>query len=120
MQAESDPAKANTHVAGTLVDRRSLRVRLLISNPDLLLKPEMLTSAALDLSDGGPAKVPAGAVFTEDGKSHVFAAINDQRFERRLIVAVPDAEGRLRVTSGLRVGERIATDGAIVPGRIPD
>jgi hypothetical protein len=43
---------------------------------------------------------------TDDGKSYVFTAINDRRFERRPIVAVPDAEGRLRVTSGLRAGNR--------------
>jgi cobalt-zinc-cadmium efflux system membrane fusion protein len=96
-------------------DSRTLKVRLLVSNPDLLLKPEMFITASLDLSDGGSAiSVPAGAMFTEDGKSYVFAAINDRRFERRLIVAVPDAEGRLRVTSGLRVGERIVTDGAML------
>ncbi|MCU1334768.1 MAG: hypothetical protein JWO19_349 [Bryobacterales bacterium] len=63
-------------------------------NPNLLLKP--------------------GPVFTEDGESYVFAAINDGRFERRPIVAAPDAEGRLRVTSGLRAGERIVTDGAML------
>jgi cobalt-zinc-cadmium efflux system membrane fusion protein len=96
-------------------DSRTLKVRLLVSNPDLLLKPEMFITAALQLSEGGSAMtVPAGAVFTEDGKSYVFTAINDRRFERRLIVAVPDAEGRLRVTSGLRVGERIVTDGAML------
>jgi cobalt-zinc-cadmium efflux system membrane fusion protein len=96
-------------------DSRTLKVRLLVSNPDLLLKPEMFISAALELSEGGAAMlVPSGAVFTEEGRSYVFAAINDRRFERRLIVAVPDAEGRLRVTSGLRVGERIVTDGAML------
>ena len=67
------------------------------------------------MSEGGAAiSVPAGAVFTEDGKSYVFAAINDRRFERRLIVAAPDAEGRLRVTSGLHAGEKIVTDGAML------
>ena len=96
-------------------DSRTLKVRLLVSNPNVLLKPEMFITSSLELSGGGAAiSVPAGAVFTEDGKSYVFAAINDQRFERRLIVAAPDAEGRLRVTSGLRVGDRIVTDGAML------
>jgi cobalt-zinc-cadmium efflux system membrane fusion protein len=96
-------------------DSRTLKVRLLVSNPNLLLKPEMFITSSLELSGGGAAiSVPAGAVFTEDGKSYVFAAINDRRFERRLIVAAPDAEGRLRVTSGLRVGDRIVTDGAML------
>jgi cobalt-zinc-cadmium efflux system membrane fusion protein len=96
-------------------DSRTLKVRLLVSNPEFLLKPEMFITASLELSEGGSAlSVPAGAVFTEDGKSYVFAAINDRRFERRPIVAAPDAEGRLRVTSGLHAGERVVTDGAML------
>ena len=96
-------------------DSRTLKVRLLVSNSNLLLKPEMFITSSLELGGGGAAiSVPADAVFTEDGKSYVFAAINDRRFERRLIVAAPDAEGRLRVTSGLRVGDRIVTDGAML------
>ena len=96
-------------------DSRTLKVRMLVSNPNLLLKPEMFITSSLELSEGSAAmSVPAGAVFTEDGKSYLFAAINDRRFERRQIVAAPDADGRLRVTSGLRVGERIVTDGAML------
>jgi len=96
-------------------DSRTLKVRLLVSNPNLLLKPEMFITSSLDLSAGGSVmSVPAGAVFTENGKSYVFAAKTDRRFERRLIVAAPDAEGRLRVTSGLHAGERIVTDGAML------
>jgi cobalt-zinc-cadmium efflux system membrane fusion protein len=96
-------------------DSRTLKVRLLVSNPNVLLKPEMFITASLELSEGGTAiSVPAGAVFTEDGKSYVFAAINDRRFERRPIVAAPDAEGRLRVTSGLRAGDKVVTDGAML------
>jgi membrane fusion protein, heavy metal efflux system len=96
-------------------DSRTLKVRLLVSNPKFLLKPEMFITSSLELNGGGAAlSVPAGAVFTEDGKSYVFAAINDRRFERRLIVAAPDAEGRLRVTSGLRAGDRVVTDGAML------
>jgi cobalt-zinc-cadmium efflux system membrane fusion protein len=96
-------------------DSRTLKVRLLVSNPNLLLKPEMFITSALELSGGGGAlSVPAGAVFTEAGKSYVFVAKTERRFERRLIVATPDAEGRLRVTSGLRVGDRVVTDGAML------
>ncbi len=96
-------------------DSRTLKVRLLVSNPEFLLKPEMFVTASLELSAGDTAMfVPASAVFTEDGKSYVFAAINDRRFERRQVVAAPDAEGRLRVTGGLRAGEKIVSDGAIL------
>jgi cobalt-zinc-cadmium efflux system membrane fusion protein len=68
-------------------DSRTLKVRLLVSNPKFLLKPEMFITSSLELSGGGAAiSVPAGAVFTEDGKSYVFAAIDDRRFERRSVI----------------------------------
>jgi len=96
-------------------DSRTLKVRLLVSNPNGLLKPEMFITASLELSGGGAAmSVPATAVFAQDGKSYVFAAIGDRRFERRLIAAAPDGEGRLRVTSGLHVGDQVVTDGAML------
>jgi cobalt-zinc-cadmium efflux system membrane fusion protein len=96
-------------------DSRTLKVRLLVSNPNGLLKPEMFITASLELSEGGAAlTVPSTAVFTQDGKSYVFAAIGDRRFERRQIAAAPDAEGRLRVTSGLRAGDIVVTDGAML------
>ena len=96
-------------------DSRTLKVRLLVSNPNGLLKPEMFITASLELGGGGTAmSVPATAVFTQDGMSYVFAAIGDRRFERRAIAAAPDAEGRLRVTSGLHVGDQIVTDGAML------
>jgi len=96
-------------------DSRTLKVRLLVSNPNGLLKPEMFITASLELSGGGAAmSVPATAVFTQDGKSYVFAAIGDRRFERRPIAAAPDGEGRLRVTSGLHVGDQVVTDGAML------
>jgi len=96
-------------------DSRTLKVRLLVSNPNFLLKPEMFITSSLELSGGGAAlSVPTGAVFTESGKSYVFVAKTDRRFERRQIVAAPDADGRLRVTGGLRVGDRVVTDGAML------
>lgn len=96
-------------------DSRTLKVRLLVSNPNGLLKPEMFITASLELGGGGAAiSVPATAVFTQDGKSYVFAAIGDRRFERRLIAAAPDGEGRLRVTSGLHVGDQVVSDGAML------
>lgn len=84
------------------------------SNPNFLLKPEMFLTSSLELNGDGAAKpVPASAVFTEDGKSYVFAVISDRRFERRQIVTASDAEGRLRVTSGLRAGDRMV----VLPAR---
>jgi hypothetical protein len=70
-------------------DTRTLKVRLLVSNPGLLLKPEMFIFASLELSAvTNGVTVPATAVFTEDDKSYLFVAAGDRRFERRLAAVV--------------------------------
>jgi membrane fusion protein, heavy metal efflux system len=96
-------------------DTRTLKVRLLVSNPGLLLKPEMFISASLELSAvTSGVTVPATAVFTEDDKSYLFVATGERRFERRLVSATPDGPGRLRVTRGLRTGDQIVGDGVLL------
>jgi cobalt-zinc-cadmium efflux system membrane fusion protein len=96
-------------------ETRTLKVRLLVANPSGLLKSEMFITASLELSDTtAGATVPAKAVLTEDDKSYLFVAAGGRRFERRLVAAASDGTGRLRVTSGLRTGERVVTDGALL------
>jgi membrane fusion protein, heavy metal efflux system len=96
-------------------ETRSLKVRLLVANPKLLLKPEMFITASLQLNDAtSGVTVPAKAIITEDDKNYLFLDKGQRQFERRLVVANPDGEGRLRVTSGLKSGERLVTEGALL------
>jgi membrane fusion protein, heavy metal efflux system len=96
-------------------ETRTLKVRLLVSNPGLLLKSEMFITASLELSERTTGvTVPSKALLSEDDKSYIFVATGERRFERRLVSAIPDGPGRMRVTSGLRNGDRIVTDGALL------
>jgi len=96
-------------------ETRTLKVRLLVSNPGELLKAEMFITAALELNERtSGVTVPAKALLSEDAKSYLFVASGERRFERRLVSAVPDGSGRMRVTDGLRTGDRIVTDGALL------
>jgi membrane fusion protein, heavy metal efflux system len=96
-------------------ESRTLKVRLLVSNPGVLLKAEMFITASLELSERTTGvTVPAKALLSEDDKSYIFVAAGERRFERRLVAAIPDGPGRIRVTSGLRTGDRIVTDGALL------
>jgi cobalt-zinc-cadmium efflux system membrane fusion protein len=96
-------------------ETRTLKVRLLASNPGELLKAEMFITAALELNERTTGvTVPAKALLEEDDKSYLFVASGERRFERRLVSAVPDGSGRMRVTSGLHSGDRIVTDGALL------
>ena len=78
-------------------------------------KAEMFITASIDLGGGATGvTVPAKALFTEGDRSFLFVSAGERRFERRNVVATPDGSGRLRVTSGLRSGERVVTDGALL------
>ena len=90
-------------------------MRLLVSNPGFLLKPEMFITALVELSETTAGIIiPATALLTEDGKSYLFVALAGRRFERRMVSAAPGGEGHWSVTSGLRTGDRIVTDGALL------
>lgn len=96
-------------------ETRTLKVRLLVSNPGMLLKSEMFITASLELNERTAGMtVPAKALLSEDDKSYIFVAKGERRFERSLVSAVPDGSGRMRVTSGLSTGDRIVTDGALL------
>ena len=96
-------------------DTRTLKVRLLVSNPGLLLKPEMFITASVVVSEMTPAlTVPAKALFTECDRSYAFVAVDDKHFERRLVTASADGAGRRRVISGIHSGDRVVSDGALL------
>jgi len=96
-------------------ESRTLKVRLLVSNPGLLLKPEMFITASLVLNESTPGiTVPAKALFTEGDRRYAFVAVDTRHFERRLVTTAADAVGRPRVTSGIRPGDRVVADGALL------
>ena len=96
-------------------DTRTIKVRLLVSNPGLLLKPEMFITASLVLSESVRGiTAPVKALFTEGDRSYMFVAVDDRHVERRQVTAAPDGAGRLRVSSGIRGGERVVADGALL------
>jgi cobalt-zinc-cadmium efflux system membrane fusion protein len=96
-------------------DSRTLKVRLLVSNPGLLLKPEMFLTATLALSQSSRGlTVPAKARFTEGDRGYVFVATGERTFERRAIEIAGEGEDRLRVVSGVQSGDRVVTDGALL------
>jgi cobalt-zinc-cadmium efflux system membrane fusion protein len=96
-------------------DSRTIKVRLLVSNPGLQLKPEMFIAASLVLNENTPGiTVPAKAVFTEGDRSYAFVTHDGRRYERRMVTASQDASGRLRVTGGIRAGDLVVADGALL------
>jgi cobalt-zinc-cadmium efflux system membrane fusion protein len=94
---------------------RTAKVRVSVANPGGRLKPEMFASVSLDLeAHDRVVLVPADAVFTEDGHAFVYAQVGSGRFARRA-VDVAQSEGPMRrVMAGLRPGDRVVVDGALL------
>ena len=94
---------------------RTVKVRFLVSNPAARLKPEMFASVTIFLNEQATAlTVPASAVFAEGGKNYVYVQTGITEFTRRLVEVSPDPSGRMRVTSGLKAGEKVVSERALL------
>jgi cobalt-zinc-cadmium efflux system membrane fusion protein len=94
---------------------RTAKVRVSVANPGARLKPEMF--AAISLEATGHRRVmtiPAAAVFVEDGRSYVYTEIDRGTFVRRAVDVAAGEGSERRVLGGLRAGERIVVDGALL------
>jgi len=94
---------------------RRVPVRVVVPNPQGRLKPEMF--ARVTFGEEEPRKklvVPVSAVQEMEGKSYVFVAGGNGRFDRRE-VSVGGTEGDLvEVRTGLKEGERVAAQGSFL------
>jgi cobalt-zinc-cadmium efflux system membrane fusion protein len=101
---------------GDIVDStsRTVKLRSIVANPDARLKPEMFAKLDLTLAPGGPKVilVSSKAVLCDGEQSRVIVA-NGDMFRLRVVDVGPEADGRVRVLSGLTPGETVVTDGAL-------
>jgi membrane fusion protein (multidrug efflux system) len=88
-------------------EARTLIVEAVLANPQHILKPGLFVTAKVELPRTDPTLlVPAPAVVTDSGVSHVFVLGGQKVAER--IVALGDTYGdRVEVRSGLVAGERV-------------
>jgi membrane fusion protein, heavy metal efflux system len=102
---------------GELVDpqTRTVKVRIDVANPTLDLKPEMFARVGFA---GRPAAgpgvtVPTSALLSDGDASAVIVALGEGRFQKRTVESGPESDGRVRVLSGIRPGEKVVVDGAL-------
>jgi cobalt-zinc-cadmium efflux system membrane fusion protein len=101
---------------GTLDEStRSLRVRLLVPNPDGALKAGMFARARLALPGGTTAAaVPAGAVMEDEGRSFVFVRVEGPYFVRRPVRTGGEAGGWVLVPEGVAEGDDVVAQGTFL------
>ncbi|WJM28352.1 efflux RND transporter periplasmic adaptor subunit [Novosphingobium resinovorum] len=94
---------------------RRVQVRAEVGNPDLALKPEMYARARLVTDDGRRAiKVPNAAIFESGMKNYIFRVEAPGRFRRVPVEVGERGDSFSYVTSGIRNGERIVGEGALL------
>jgi RND family efflux transporter MFP subunit len=88
---------------------RTARVRLVFTNPGLLLRPGMFVNVDLEIPMGRQLIVPATAVFQAGTRQIAFIDRGNGYLEPREIVAGQQVGDNYIVLKGLKPGERIVT-----------
>jgi len=119
IDALPDQAAVTTRVAQVAdsldAQTRTLRVRVDLPNPERRLKAEMFVHGLLRLPTAQPeVEIPASAAVLIQGKHQVFLRTAPGQFERRAVQAEESGIGRLRVRSGLKAGDELAVEGALM------
>jgi cobalt-zinc-cadmium efflux system membrane fusion protein len=94
---------------------RAMKVRIVLNNPKMKLKPEMLANAEIPVGKNKPTLlVRSDAIQQIDGQDVVFVRTAADRFAIRPVRVGETSEGRTRVFEGLKTGEQIVIRGSFV------
>jgi Cu(I)/Ag(I) efflux system membrane fusion protein len=87
---------------------RTIKVRLIFDNPDLLLKPEMFAEVTIHAGKQVDAVViPSEAVIRSGSRNQVFVVRAPGKFEPRLVTLGLSSNGRVAVLKGVNADEEI-------------
>ena len=90
---------------------RTGRVRVVLANPDLSLKPEMYADVEIDVNLGERLVVPESAVIYTGPRRIVFVDLGEGRLSPRDVQTGVQADGYIEITSGLDLGDPVVTSG---------
>ena len=93
-------------------ETRTIKVRMDLANADRRFKPAMLATVLIKGKSERQPVVPASAVVREGDKDYVFVQTGPDGFLLRAVDLGPEAKGVRQVRSGVRLGEKIAVEGA--------
>ncbi|HVH66596.1 MAG TPA: efflux RND transporter periplasmic adaptor subunit [Gemmatimonadales bacterium] len=92
---------------------RALKVRVVLANPGLRLKPDMFATIRVVRALRSALVVPQAAVVREGTSAYLFVQTSPGHFERRAVTLGRDTErSQVEVTSGLAPGDTVVVQGA--------
>jgi membrane fusion protein, heavy metal efflux system len=94
---------------------RTVHVRCEVNNPNGLLKPDMFARMKIIAAARKSVPViPASAIVARGENSFVLVEEAPGRFRKRKVEIGYEVDGSVMINSGLKVGERIVTKGAVL------
>ena len=89
---------------------RTIKVRLVFDNPELLLKPEMFAEVTIHAGKQlNAVLIPSEAVIRSGSRNQVFVVRAPGKFEPRLVKLGLASNGRVAVLEGIKAGEEVVT-----------
>ncbi len=88
---------------------RTVRVRLVFSNPGVVLKPGMYVNVAIALSLGRQLVIPSSAVLQAGSRAIAFIDHGNGNLEPRTIETGPQLDDSIVVLNGLKPGDRVVS-----------
>jgi cobalt-zinc-cadmium efflux system membrane fusion protein len=99
---------------------RTAKARAVVENSDRLLKSEMLVWAQVNNAAVAAVDIDSHAVFLKGDRHFVFAEEAKGRFSKREVTIGAEHDGKIQVLSGLKEGDRVVTDGALLLDLVAD
>ncbi len=94
---------------------RTVKSRILLENPEALLRPGMFAKVQLFLpGDQSVLAVPAEALLADEGREFVFVHHEGEYFVRRAVQAGRRWTGSVEILAGLAEGQTVAATGAFL------
>ncbi len=114
VQADPDQSYRGTlESLGGEVDMQSqtLTGRIVLANPEGLLRPGMYAEVSLSAVATQELMVPAGAVFRVGDQNFVFKVLENGRFEPVVVETGVEASGWVPIVSGITINETVVSSG---------
>ena len=96
---------------------RTIKVRATVSNPQRLLKSDMLAKVRYARAVGQSVDVPATAVFLRDKAHYVFVQPSPGVFEPRDVKVLVEGAQRVLLGQGLQPGEQVVVQNGLLLAR---
>jgi len=89
---------------------RTIKVRLVFDNEDLLLKPDMFANVTINTQRQANAiTIPSEAIVRSGERDQVFVVRGQGKFEPRTVKVGLTAEGLTQIIEGVNVGDEVVT-----------